>query len=341
MKALTITRHGEMDVLALREAPDPSPSRGQVRIRVERAGLNFSDLATRLGLNPDAPAPPCVVGYEVAGTIDAIGDDVRSLHAGDRVLALTRFGGQADRAIVPEGSAFRIPDSMSFDQAAALPVNYLTAFHILFHVHVLKPGEKVLVHMAAGGVGRAAIELCRMVEGVETFGTASANKHTTLLQWGYHHPIDYRLADYSRVVKRLTGGRGVDLVLDPLGGPDTAKSYALLANAGHIVCFGWSNMVSGGRRNYLRVVSQFARMKRFSPLSLMDYNRTVSGVNLGRLWDEAELLGRHMRRLLELFKEGKIDPHVDQVFPLSRGADAHRYMHERKNVGKVLFDCTL
>src|SRR5215211_777817 len=217
MRSLTITQHGDPDVLAVRERPDPSPTRGQVRIRVERAGLNFGDLATRQGLNPDAPSPPCVIGYEVSGTVDATGDDVQSLRAGDRVLALTRFGGQADCVLVPEATAFRIPDAMSFDQAAALPVNYLTAFHILFHVHALKPHEKVLVHVAAGGVGRAAIELCRLVEGVEIFGTASASKHPTLLEWGLHHPIDYRAADYFDVVKRLTGGRGVDLVLDPLG----------------------------------------------------------------------------------------------------------------------------
>jgi synaptic vesicle membrane protein VAT-1 len=340
VRSLTITRHGDPDVLAVRETQDPSPSRGQVRIRVERAGLNFGDLATRMGLNPDAPPPPCVAGYEIAGTVDATGEDVRSLKPGDRVLALTRFGGQANCAIAAEAATFPIPDGMSFDQAAALPVNYLTAFHILFHVHVLKPGEKVLVHMAAGGVGRAAIELCRLVEGVEIFGTASANKHSMLLEWGVHHPIDYRSADYFRAVKRLTGNRGVDLVLDPLGGPDTSKSYALLANAGHLVCLGWSNMVSGGRRSLVRLATQFARMKRFSPLSLMDHNRTVSGVNMGRLWDEVDLLHRHMRRLIELFTEGRIDPHVDRVFPLSNGAAAHRYVLERRNVGKILFDCT-
>jgi NADPH:quinone reductase-like Zn-dependent oxidoreductase len=340
MKSLTITRFGGPEVLAVVEAPDPSPGRGEIRIRVERAGLNFSDIATRMGLNPDAPAPPCVIGYEVAGTVDAVGEGVSSLGPGDRVLALTQSGGVADRTLAAEPSAFRIPDAMSFDQAAALPVTYLTAFHILFHVHALKPGEKVLVHMAAGGVGRAAIELCRLVQGVEIFGTASAAKHPALLQWGVDHPIDYRSTDYVEVVKQLTAGRGVDLVLDPLGGQDTAKSYALLANVGHLVCFGWANMVSGTRRNYLRVAAQLARMKRFSPISLMDHNRTVSGVNLGHLWGEVDLLARHMRRLLELFEEGRIAPHVDRVFPLSGGAAAHRYMQERKNVGKILFDCT-
>ncbi|HZA52441.1 MAG TPA: medium chain dehydrogenase/reductase family protein [Myxococcaceae bacterium] len=340
MKSLIITRHGGPEVLAIAEAPDPHPAPGEVRIQVQRAGLNFSDIAARVGLYPDAPAPPCAVGYEVSGTVDATGDGVSSFRRGDRVLALTRFGGQADRVVVPQSSVFRLPDAMSFDQGAALPVTYLTAFHILFHVHVLRPREKILIHMAAGGVGRAAIELCRLVEGVEIFGTASAAKHPTLREWGVHHPIDYRATDYVEVVKRLTSGRGVDLVLDPLGGPDTAKNYELLASVGHLVCFGWANMVSGTRRNYLRLAAQLARVKRFTPLSLMDHNRTVSGVNIGHLWGEIDLLRGHMRRLLELFEQGRIAPHVDRVFPLSSGADAHRYMQERRNVGKILFDCT-
>jgi NADPH:quinone reductase-like Zn-dependent oxidoreductase len=340
MKSLTISRFGGPEVLAIVEAPDPRPRPGEVRIRVERAGLNFSDIATRVGLNPDAPPPPSVAGYEVSGAVDVLGEGVSSFRPGDRVLALTRFGGQADRVVTPEASVFRMPESMSLEQAAALPVTYLTAFHILFHVHALRPREKVLIHMGGGGVGRAAIELCRLREGVEIFGTASAPKHPALLEWGVHHPIDYRSTDYAEVVKRLTSGRGVDLVLDPLGGPDTGKSYGLLAPVGHIVCFGWANMVSGSRRNYLRMAAQIARIKRFSPLSLMDHNRTVSGVNIGHLWGEVDLLRGHMLRLLELFEQGRIAPHVDRVFPLSKGADAHRYMQDRKNVGKILFDCT-
>ncbi|MBX5481585.1 MAG: zinc-binding dehydrogenase [Myxococcaceae bacterium] len=340
MKALVITRFGGPEVLELQTKDDPSPGEGEVRIRVERAGLNFADLSARVGLYPDAPKPPMVVGYEVAGVVDAVGPKVTSVRPGDRVLGVPRFGGQADTLVLPEAQVAAIPPQMSFDDAAALPVNYLTAYHMLFHVHVLKPREKVLLHGAGGGVGIAVIQLCRLVEGVEIFGTASAAKHPLLRDLGVQHPIDYRTEDYAAVVRRLTHGRGVDLVLDPLGGGDWAKGYQLLAPAGQLIAYGWSNMVSGERRNLLRVGSQLLQVRPFTPLGLMDHNRTMSGVNMGHLWGETALLRGHLNRLLDLYAAGKIAPRVDKVFPLSQGADAYRYLQERRNVGKVLFDCT-
>lgn len=340
MRALVITRYGGPEVLQLQESPDPQPGPGEVLIHVVRAGLNFAEISARVGLYPDAPKPPVTVGYEVAGTVAAVGEGVIKVKPGQRVLALTRFGGHADRAVVAEPFVTPIPDAMSFDHAAALPVNYLTAYHMLFWVHQLRPGARVLLHMAAGGVGQAVIQLCRQVEGVELFGTASASKHPMLREAGVQHPIDYRTRDYAADVRELTGGRGVDLILDALGGPDWAKNYDLLAPAGHLICFGWANMVGGQKRNLLHVASQLTRTKFFTPMGLMNENRTVSGVNLGHLWGEASLLAKHMDRLLELYAKGEIAPLVDHVFPLSEGADAHRYIQDRKNVGKVVFDCT-
>jgi NADPH:quinone reductase-like Zn-dependent oxidoreductase len=194
--------------------------------------------------------------------------------------------------------------------------------------------------MAAGGVGMAAIQLSQQIEGVELFGTASASKHGMLREAGVQHPVDYRTQDYVKEVKRLTEGQGVDLVLDALGGPDWEKSYSLLRPAGHLICFGWANMASSTHRNPVKVLGQFLSMKRFSPMKLMSENRTVSGVNVGHLWSEAEMMGEELDALLALYQEGKIRPHVDKVFPLSHAADAHRYIQERKNVGKVLFDTT-
>src|SRR5690349_16952557 len=225
MKAIWITKYGGPEVLAVRDGPDPEPGPGEVRVRVRAAGLNFADIMARLGLYPDAPKPPCVVGYEAAGVVDALGSGVAGPPVGARVLALSRFGGQADVICIPAAHAVPMPAAMSFEEAAALPVNYITAYHALFRVAALRPGEKVLVHMAAGGVGIAALQLCRTVEGVETFGTASASKHGALRDEGCHHPIDYRTRDYEAEVRGLTGGRGVDVVLDPLGGRDWRKGY--------------------------------------------------------------------------------------------------------------------
>jgi NADPH:quinone reductase-like Zn-dependent oxidoreductase len=229
---------------------------------------------------------------------------------------------------------------MSLDQAAALPVNYVTAHHMLHRVGGLQPGRSVLVHMAGGGVGLAVIQLCRAVGGITLFGTASAGKHAFLREAGVDHPIDYRTTDWAAEVRRLTGGRGVDLILDPIGGADWDRGYRLLAPAGLLVCFGFANLVSGPQRSIPRVLSQLFRVPRWGPLKLMNDNRGVAGVNLGHLWDEVALIGETLRALLDLFARGAIAPRVDRVFPLAEGAAAHRFMQERRNVGKVLFDCS-
>jgi NADPH:quinone reductase-like Zn-dependent oxidoreductase len=339
VRALTITKYGDPEVLKVLETPDLNPQAGEVRINVARAGLNFAEVSARVGLYPDAPKPPFVAGYEVAGTVDALGPGVTGWKIGERVVALCRFGGHASQAIVKQAQAYRIPEQLSFDEAAALPVNYLTAFHMLFRIWNLQPKQRVLVHMAAGGVGLAVIELSKLVEGVELFGTASASKHPLIKQLGLQHPIDYRTQDYVAVVKSLTDGKGVDLVLDALGGADWSKGYSLLRPGGHLIAFGWANMISGEKRNLFHVVRQFFAQRKFAPMSLMDKNRSVSGVNLGHLWDEAEMMGSHFNRLLALASQGKVKPRVDKVFKLADGPAAHRYIQERKNVGKVVFDC--
>jgi synaptic vesicle membrane protein VAT-1 len=336
MKAIWITRFGGPEVLEVREAPDPIPGPGQVRVRVRAAGLNFADVMARLGLYPDAPKPPCVVGYEAAGVVDALGSGVSAPVVGARVLALSRFGGQADTLCIPASQAVPMPAAMSFEEAAALPVNYITAYHALFRVAAVRPGEKVLVHMAAGGVGIAALQLCRTVAGVETFGTASVSKHDAIRSQGCDHPIDYRATDYAEEVRRLTGGKGVDVVLDALGGNDWRKGYKLLRAAGRLVCYGFANLASGEKRSVPRTLAKMATVPVFTPIGLMNDNRGVAGINIGHLWDEQEMLAGELRALLALYQEGAVKPHVDEVYAFARAADAHRRIQSRKNVGKVL-----
>ena len=340
MRALTTTRFGPPEVLAVRESPDPVPGPGQVCIRVQRAGLNFADVSARVGLYPDAPKPPMVMGYEVSGTVAALGEGVTGPAVGTRVLAMTRFGGQATHALAGSPYVVPLPPAMDMDQAAALPVNWLTAHHMLHRVANLRPGMTVLVHMAAGGVGLAAIALARAVGGVTLFGSASASKHAVLRDAGVDHPIDYRTQDVVAEVKRLTGGRGADLVLDALGGKEWARDTAVLAPMGQVICFGWANATTGESRNYLKLAAGLATMKRWSALELMGKNITVSGVNVGELWGETATVRATLDALMTLWGEGKVRSRIDAVFPLAEGAAAHRRVHERKNVGKILFDCT-
>jgi NADPH:quinone reductase-like Zn-dependent oxidoreductase len=337
MRAITITRHGGPKVLEVREGPDPTPRDGEVVVDVRATGLNFAEVMARKGLYPDAPKPPCVVGYEGAGVIDAVGPGVSTPNKGTRVMFMSRFGAHASRVAVTASQAFPIPDQMSFEEAAALPVVYLTAFHMLFHVAPLRPGAHVLVHMAAGGVGTAALQLCRTVDGVVTYGTASQSKHDYVREHGCDHPIDYRSLDYVAEVRRLTNGRGVDIVLDALGGKDWAKGYELLAPAGILVAFGLANAnTSSGRRNLFHVLKQIVSVPKFSPMKLMNDNRAVAGVNMGHMFSEVELLSREMEALMGLYREGKIKPHVSKSFPFSRAAEAHAELEQGKNVGKVV-----
>ena len=336
MKSIWITSHGGPDVLEVREERDPEPEPGEVRVRVKAAGLNFAEVMAREGLYPDAPSPPCVVGYEAAGVVDAHGEGVSEPPEGTRVLFMTRFGAHADTVCLPAEQAVEMPEDMSFEHGAALPVNYLTAYHMLFRIADLRPGQRVLIHMAAGGVGTAVLQLCRTVDDVTTFGTSSPGKHDYVREQGCTHPIDYRSLDYAEEVRRLTDDEGVDLVLDPLGGGDWRKGYDLLRSMGHLIAFGFANAAKGEKRSLLRVAWQYLQIPRFNPMHLMDDNRTVSGVNMGHLWHRQEVLLEELHDLLDLYEGGRIAPHVDRTFSFAEAADAHRRIHDPKNVGKIV-----
>lgn len=334
MKRIWITKHGPPEVLQVREEADPTPGAGEVRIRVRAAGINFADLMARVGLYPDAPKVPCVVGYEVSGVVDAVGAGVAGLKEGDRVFGMPRFGGYTDALVVSERQAFRMTDAMTFEDAAALPVVYLTAHHMMLFTGNLRPRSSVLVHSAAGGVGLAATQLAKTRDCV-IFGVASKGKHGFLRDQGVTHPLD-SATDWAAEVREKTKGRGVDLILDPVGGPSWAEGYDLLAPAGRLVAFGLSAASSGKTRNLLHALRQVVRIKRWSPRTLMDDNKTISGCNMGHLFGEIDMLAEQFQSLIGLYEAGKIKPHVSRTFGFDEAATAHHFLHDRKAVGKVL-----
>jgi NADPH:quinone reductase-like Zn-dependent oxidoreductase len=335
MRQAVIPRHGGPDVFEVREAPDPVPQDAEVRIRVRAAGINFADVLARLGLYPDAPRPPVVVGYEVAGHVDATGSGVTGFSPGDRVVAMTRFGGYADTVVVPAAQAFRFPDFLSDAEAAAVPVNYLTAAIALYRMAAVSPGETVLIHNAGGGVGIAATQLARLRRAV-VIGTASAFKHDALRSFGVEHVIDYRHADVGSEVQRITRGRGVDVILDPIGGHSFNASYRMLAPLGRLILFGLSAAAPGETRNLWRAFRAWMATPRFDPLSLINRNRGVFGLNLGHLWDSQRQLAPLLEMLFSELHAGRLRPVVARTFPLEKVADAHRFIQARQNIGKVV-----
>jgi synaptic vesicle membrane protein VAT-1 len=335
MHQVWMTRHGPPDVLEVREAAVPKPSDGEVLIRVAAAGINFADIMARLGLYPDAPKPPCVVGYEVAGEVAAVGPSVAGFAVGTKVIALTRFGGYSSHVSVRQEQVFELPPGLDFAQGAALPVTYLTAYQLVIAMGRLRTGETILVHSAAGGVGLSAIDLA-MIIGAKVIGIASTAKHDFLRRRGVQVLVDSRAEDMVDRVKQSTDGRGVDLVLDARGGRSWRDSYDCLAPTGRLAVFGLATAVGGGRWLGTARALLGVPWLRFNPLRLMNDNRGVFGVNVGHLWDQHDMIRNWMSQILAWQKEGKIKPVVDRSFAFAEAAAAHRHIEGRGNIGKVV-----
>jgi NADPH:quinone reductase-like Zn-dependent oxidoreductase len=301
---------------------------------VKAAGINFADLMARVGLYPDAPKIPCVVGYEVAGTVDQVGEGVSGFREGDRVFGMPRFGGYTDTLAISSEQVFPMPTGMSFEEGAALPVVYITAYYMMLFTGNLREGSHVLVHSAAGGVGLAAIQLAK-TRGCVIYGTASPKKHDYLRAHGCQHPIDSG-GDVPAQVRAAAGERGLDLVLDPVGGRSWTEGYQLLGPAGRLVCFGMSSAASGKTRSIITALGTILRVKKYSPMDLMDQNKTVSGCNMGHLFSRLDILRPQFAELVKLYDAGKIKPHVDKTFSFEEAPAAHHYIHDRKAIGKVV-----
>jgi NADPH:quinone reductase-like Zn-dependent oxidoreductase len=320
VRAVVITETGPPEVLQVQERPDPQPGPGQVAIDVRAAGVNFADTMARVGLYPDAPKLPAVVGYEVAGTV---------VGTGQRVMAGTRFGGYASRVVAGEDDVVPLPDGLSFEQGAAIPVNYATAWAGLIRYGSLQAGERVLIQAAAGGVGIAATQIAKR-HGAEVYGTASASKHDAIRAQGVDVALDYRKRGWQKGLPRF------DVIMDAVGGPSFRSSYRLLNPGGRLVAFGASAVMSGEKRNPLTAARAALRMPRFNLIKQMSASKAVIGLNMLTLWDHAGTLKPWIDPLVALMEDGTIQPVVAAAVPFDRAPEAHRMLIERRNVGKVV-----
>ena len=335
-REMAITKYGGPDVLQAVEKPLRVPAPGEVRIRVRAAGLNFADVFCRIGLYEAAPPPPFAPGFEAAGEVDAIGAGVTQFKVGDRVVGCTRFGGYATAIWSPERLVMPIPAGVPFEQAAGFPAVYATAHHALVRLGHVESGWTVLVHAAAGGVGMAAVQLARN-RGARVLATCGgARKVAVVKSWGVEEVLDYTAHDFEPWVRERTG-RGVDLVLDSVGGESFKKSYRLLAPMGHLVMFGMAGFCpTGPRPSWFALAREWLRQPRFSPLSMLPENRTVSGFNLVYMFEQDDMTRRMLPELMAEWHAGKLAVHVDRVFPFEQAGAAQEYLRRRESVGKVI-----
>ena len=333
MKRIVYTKRGGLEAIEIIDEKSPEPGNNEVMIEVHRAGINFADLMMRQGLYGAAPDFPFTPGYEVSGVIRAIGSDVERHNVGDRVVALTGFGGYAEQVVVSEERAWTLPDNVSFDAAAAMPVTYLTAHHMLVHLGNFREGDSVLVHHAAGGVGTATAQIVKALKGGRIYGTASAEKADFVEEMGMIH-----IPRGEDFVQRIKGeSDGVHHALDPVGGKHVMESYKALRNGGRLYVFGASSAVKGPKRSLWTAIKMWRTTPRFDPIRMMNSNKSVYGVHMG-MWKDEEIAREQMVALASMLEKGQIDPVIDSVYRFEDVAKAQQYIHNRGNRGKVLLD---
>ena len=329
MRAVVITKHGGPGVLQVQERADPQLGDGEVRVQVAAVGINFADVMARMGLYADAPKTPCVVGYEVAGTVVELGAGVEGLRDGQRVFVSTKFGGYASQVVVPAVDVFPLPDDLSFEQGAAIPVNYATAWAGLLGYGALQAGERVLVHSAGGGVGIAATQIAKRA-GAEVYGTASPGKHARIKELGVDHVLDYTKPGWQQGLPEF------DVILDAVGGKSFRASYGLLAPGGRLVAFGASSVVSGERKNDVTALRAVARMPRFNMIKQMSESKAVIGLNMLTLMKHRGSLRPWIEPLTPMLDDGTIKPVIAGTFAFEDAGAAQTMIVERRNVGKVI-----
>jgi 3-hydroxybutyryl-CoA dehydrogenase len=339
VRRIMIPAYGDVNVLQLREEPPRALGPGDVRIRVAAAGVNFADLLMRMGLYPEAPRRPFTPGYEVSGRVVEMSPEAQAsrpdLHLESAVFAVTRFGGYTEEIVVPAHAVFPIPEGWSFEEAAAFPVVTLTAWMALVEMARVRSGDRVLVHSIAGGVGLAALEIARAHD-ARVFGTASGEaKANVARERGAEQVVDPGQASLAQALKAWAP-HGVDVILEPRGWRGVRESLGLLAPGGRIVAFGVSEMAARRKRQVIRVLGSFLYVPSLNILTLLRHNAGLYGLNLLTLWDRPEILERTMQSLLSEVKAGRYRPRVAATFPLSAAAEAHRFLHDRKNIGKVV-----
>jgi NADPH:quinone reductase-like Zn-dependent oxidoreductase len=334
---IIIPRAGGPDVLTLQSFTPQAPGAGEVAIEVEAVGINLADVFCRLGLYDAAPPLPFSPGFEVSGVVTAVGEGVTAFARGDRVFAVTLFGGYSSHLVIGTERVRRLPDHWSHEEGAAFPVVFLTAYHGLVHLGQLNAGETVVVQSAAGGVGIAGCQLARAM-GATVIGTVgSESKRSVALEAGAQNVVVSRDYDVWKQINEITGGDGVDVILETVGGSQMRQGFNSLRPGGRLLLCGFSDMMQpGGARNWLKLAWRYLRTPRFNPFKLVPSNRSVTGFHLVYLWNKVDLLESALGRMLSMVERGEVKPVVGRTFPFERAGEAHTHLQSRQAIGKVI-----
>lgn len=335
MKAWILEKHGAPEsAFALCDRPDPVPGTGQVLIRSEGFGLNYADVMARKGLYRDAPEPPCVIGYECVGRVEGLGEGAPRELLGRRVTAITRFGGYAEQVITDHRACAMIPDGTGLGEACALATQGCTAWYMAMHARPLREGERVLVHSAAGGVGHLLVMIA-LRQGCEVFAVASGEEKMRFLRdLGVQHVIDRARQDYPEAVRRATGGAGIDVSFNAVGGSTFKKDRALLGMGGALVLYGGAERGNGA--GPFATLGFVWRMGLVVPILLMMRSQSLIGVNMLRIGEaKPGVLAEVMRACVAAAGEGWLRPHAHDVFPAGQLAQAHTLLERGHSMGKV------
>ena len=333
-RRVEFTKAGSPSTIRVTEMPLPVPKSGEVRVKVAFAGINFADLLMRLGFYQPRPPYPFTPGYEVSGVIDAVGGDSTGFTLGQRVVAAMSTGGQASHVVVDQNRVLPLPDEIELDVAAAMPVTYLTAHHMLHHLGHMSKDDSVLIHGGAGGVGTAALQLCQWAGVTKVWATASGSKSSIIESLG-GRAIDRHNEDFVSIIKKETGGAGVDHILDPIGGDNLTRSLSVLAEGGRLYTYGMSAAAPSSKRSMIKAFLAWRKTPKFDPLKLMTRNRGVFGVHMGT-WKDEDAMSEQLFRIMEGIELGILSPVIDSIFDAEDVALAHHHIHDAKNIGKVL-----
>ena len=339
MKSVILTKYGAPEVLKVKELKDLEPLNNEVRIKVHYAGINFAEIMARMKLYPGGPKPGGILGGEVSGVIDKLGDNVKGLNIGDKVMGLTLGGSYTSQTCIEANSIIPLPDNFNLDEAAAFPVTYITAYMMMFDLGNLQDGDTFLIHGAGGGVGTAAIQLAK-TKNIKIIGTSSSWKHDRLMKMGVDKCIDYNVDNTEKEIMDFTNDKGVDLVIDPLGAKNWKLSYRVLAKMGKLIIYGDQNFVKGDKLKPLVVIKEMYSMPKYKPMDLMANNKAVMGYHLGRFKGHEWKVQRSIRNLIKLVNDNDLHPIIDSKFSFEDAPKAHRHIQSRKNFGKVLLDFT-